>query len=145
MRLSLDEDSRQLRRFVCDCCNTPAERTWAFVHRDGAAHAVYFASCYHHGDAHEAWIDVILGTWGTGSVDDHVTFGCRVGAVPGSPAPAASLVRGGDVAPDEPVFGRKLTREEALTHPRPPEFWQVVDLVLTNDHLVHQHVYGPAT
>lgn len=37
----------------------------------------------------------------------------------GSPGPAATLVNGGEVAGDSPIFGRKL-----------PEFWQMVDLIL---------------
>ncbi|WP_177198877.1 hypothetical protein [Streptomyces colonosanans] len=29
---------------------------------------MYFANCYHHRDRdHDAWIDVIFGTWGVGS------------------------------------------------------------------------------
>ena len=37
----------------------------------------------------------------------------------GSPGPAATLVNGGEVAGDSPIFGRKL-----------PEFRQMVDLIL---------------
>ncbi|RBQ04093.1 hypothetical protein DQE82_28895 [Micromonospora sp. LHW51205] len=44
---------------------------------------------------------------------------CRVGPVAGSPGPAATLVNGGEVAGDSPIFGRKL-----------PEFRQMVDLIL---------------
>lgn len=143
MNLEIDEETRQVRDFVCQCCSTQAERTWAFVNRDGGARAVYFASCYHHDGIHEAWIDAIFGTWGSNTFDDHVTFGCRVGPVSNSPMPAATLVRGGDVAPDEPVYGRKLDRDEALAHPQLSEFWALVDLVLEHDRLVNKHIYGP--
>ncbi|MEU0081511.1 hypothetical protein [Micromonospora tulbaghiae] len=142
MTLRIDESTRQVREFVCGCCDTAAERTWAHIRTDHATEAVYFASCYHHDGVHEVWIDAILGSWGGDDFDDHVTFGCRVGPVAGSPGPAATLVDGGEVAGDSPIFGRKLSREEGLAHPRLAEFWQMVDLVLERDALVRRHLVG---
>jgi len=142
--LVIDEGSRQVRHFVCQCCNNEADRTWANVYDDGTALAVYYASCYHHDGVHEAWIDAILGSWGENRFDDHVTFGCRVGPVMDSPAPGATLVNGGEVAPDSPIFGQKLSREEGLSHPRLGEFWRVVDTILERDDLVRRHIYGAA-
>jgi hypothetical protein len=60
-----------------------------------------------------------------------------------SPTPAATLVNGGGVAPDSPIFGHKLSPEEGLNHPRLAQFWQVVDTVLEHDELVGRHVCGP--
>ncbi|MFF9284341.1 hypothetical protein [Streptomyces griseosporeus] len=144
MSLSFGPD-RRTHVFECDCCHAPVERAWNFVHADGAPYAVYFANCYHHRDRdHDAWIDVILGTWGAGSDqwDDHVTFACRVGPVAGQDTPASTLVQAGLAQPDAPIFGRKLDRESALGHPRLPDFWQVSDFVLEHDPLVRRHVYG---
>lgn len=62
----------------------------------------------------------------------------------GSDAPAATAVDAARVAPDGPLYGHKLTRAEALSHPRVKEFWEVVDLIVLNDPLVHQHHYGHA-
>ncbi|MEV5081829.1 hypothetical protein AB0K74_24260, partial [Streptomyces sp. NPDC056159] len=79
MSLTFGPD-RQTREFACGCCSAPIERAWNFIHSDGAPYAVYFANCYHHRDQdHDAWIDVIFGTWGVGSDqwDDHVSFACR--------------------------------------------------------------------
>lgn len=113
-----------------------------FIHRDGDALAVYFASCYHHG-GHEVWIDVVFSpTWAEG-VDDRETFGCRVGPIDGLNDIGSSLVTGGIAFPDSLNFGHKLTRDEALAHPRIREFWDVVDHVLTKDLLVREHIYGP--
>ncbi|MEV0900525.1 hypothetical protein [Actinoplanes sp. NPDC049802] len=142
MNLVIDEESRKGGQFVCQCCESTADRTWAFVHDDNDAVAVYFASCYHHDGIHEAWIDAILGTWGEGRTDDHITFGCRVGPVQGSPAPAATLVDGGSAAPDDPMFGQKLSRVDGLAHPRIAEFWKIVDTILEKDDLVRRHLYG---
>jgi hypothetical protein len=120
--LVIDEESRQVRQFVCGCCSSEAERTWANVYDDDEGVAVYYASCYHHNGVHEAWIDAILGTWGADTVADHVTFGCRVGPTVNSSAPAATLVNGAEAAPNSPIFGQKLTRDEGLIHPRLAEF-----------------------
>ena len=141
MALAIEPDVK-LVEHVCARCDEPFQRVTGFINHDGDAHAVYFASCYHHG-GHEAWIDVIFSkTWEDG-VDDRETFGCRVGPVAGQSEPAASLVTAGSAFRDSLLFGRKLTREQALAHPRLPDFWAVVDHVLTNDRVVRDHVYGP--
>ena len=142
MELIIDEASREVRRFTCSCCGIEAERTWANVQRGDATAAVYFASCYHHQGIHEAYIDAILGTWGRGDFTDHLTFGCRVGPVTGSPGPAATLVNGGAAAPDSPIYGRKLNREDGLAHPRLADFWEIADMILERDELVNRHIYG---
>ncbi|MEV4684236.1 hypothetical protein [Streptomyces kurssanovii] len=136
---------RQTREFTCDCCNAPIERAWDFIYADGAPHAAYFANCYHHTDRdHDAWIDVIFGTWGGGSDQwsDHVAFACRIGPVVGQTTPASTLVTAGLAHPDGPLFGLKLDREAALQHPRLNEFWKVSDFILENDPLVLGHIYG---
>jgi hypothetical protein len=136
---------RQTREFKCDCCNAPIERAWDFIYADGAPRAVYFANCYHHTDRdHDAWIDVIFGTWGDGpdKWNDHVAFACRVGPVVGRTQPASTLVTAGLAHPDGPLFGHKLDREAALQHPQLSEFWQVSDFILENDPLVRGRIYG---
>ncbi|GII57883.1 hypothetical protein Pth03_62720 [Planotetraspora thailandica] len=133
---------------VCDCCQTPFERVNGFVNDDDGICGIYYASCYHHNGMHEAWIDVIMDdAWdqehpATHPGPDRVTFGCRVGPVEGRPAPACSLVTGAEVAPDDPLYGRKLTREHALAHPWLPGYWAVVDHILEHDQTVNRHLYG---
>jgi len=51
------------------------------------------------------------------------------------------LVNGGREAPDSPIFGRKLSRDEGFEHPRLAEFWTIVDTILERDELVHRQ--GP--
>lgn len=117
-------------------------RVAGFIYQNGDAHAIYFASCYHH-EGHEVWIDAVFSpTWADGA-DDHVTFGCRVGTVEGKSEPAASLVTAAAAFDESATFGQKLTREEALTHPMVGDFWALVDHVLTHDAVVSAHVYGP--
>jgi hypothetical protein len=132
--LTLGPD-RQERSFTCQCCKAPIDRSWCFV----------YANCYHHVDKdHDAWIDVIFGTWGKGvpEMTDHVSFGCRVGPVPGQTLPAATLVDAGTIYPDSPLWGEKLARGAGLKHPRITEFWAVVDFILATDMRVRGHLYG---
>jgi len=138
----IDESSRQVRHVTCSCCHLEAERTWTNLCEGDVVVAVYFASCYHHHGVHEAFVDAILGAWDSADFAGHVTFGCRPGPVAGSPGPAATLVNGGEAAPDTPIFGRKLSRDEGLGHPRLAEFWTIVDTILQHDELVHRHLYG---
>jgi hypothetical protein len=139
----MDLGERQVRQYECSCCAEPVERVWNFVLRGDDAHAVYFANCYHHRDqSHEVWIDVILGTWGGDAVDDHVTFGCRVGPVADRPEPAATLVQAGLDGSDVRIHGVLLSREDGLEHPRLPEFWAVVDFVLANDPAVNSRLHA---
>jgi hypothetical protein len=136
---------RQTREFRCDCCDALIGRAWNHIYADASSYAVYFANCYHHQDRdHDAWIDVIFGTWGSGpdQWNDHVTFACRIGPVVGQPEPASTLVAAGLAHPDGPLFGTKLVREAALRHPQLPDFWRVSDFILENDPLVRGHIYG---
>ena len=143
MGLAIEPD-RKVSEFECPDCGGSVQRVTGFVLRDQDAYAVYYASCYHH-DGHEAWFDVIFSsTWAEG-VDDRETFGCRVGPIEGQTTPGASLTTGGSAFRDAEIFGRKLTREDAISHPRLPEFWEVVDHILVTDPLVRDHVYGPGS
>jgi hypothetical protein len=103
---------------------------------NGVTRAVFYASCYHHAAGGEVFFDGIIGTWGAGDLGDHVTFGCRWGAVEGYDQPMCSLTTGGGVFDDAPLFGTKLDRPAALKSPLLPEFWDMVDFLLLNDPIV---------
>ena len=138
--LSFDPE-RTVELRSCGSCGHGYTLIKSFILDNGDAHAVLFAALHDHGER-EAWIDVIMGTFGTEDFADHITFGCRVGPVQGQAEPAATLVAA--VAPfgDSPIFGRKLYRDEALVHPWISCFWRVVDFVLVSDPDIHFHVYG---
>lgn len=126
----------------CADCGTHYVLVKAFVARDEVALAVTFTALHVHDGIHEAWIDAILGTFGEDRTDDHVTFGCRIGPVQGQVDPAATLVDAAQPYSERPIWGRKLSREEALKHPRLAEYWEVVDYVLVSDPTVEHHVYA---
>lgn len=137
--LSFDE-GRTIQASSCDACGTDHKIVKQFVLDNGNAHAVLFVALHGHG-ANEAWIDAIFGSF-DGEYADHLTFGCRVGPVDGQAEPAATLVEAAIPYSDAPIFGEKLSRDQALTHPWLSAFWRVVDFVLVHDQDVHSHVYG---
>jgi hypothetical protein len=139
--LSFDK-GRDSKARECVRCGQPFRLVKLFILRDDSSHAVCFAALHVHEGMREAWLDVILGTWGEDDATDHVTFGCRVGPVEDQDDPAATLVPAAIPYSDAPIFGRKLDRDEALAHPWLHEFWHVVDFVLVGDPEVEEHVYG---
>lgn len=124
----------------CPDCGRDFTLVKSSILKNGYGYGVVFAALHDH-DVREAWIDVVLGTFGEADYSDHVTFGCRVGPVDGQDEPAASLVGGAGPYGESPMFGRKLTRDEALVHSWLPAFWEVVDFVLFEDPKVRAHMY----
>lgn len=131
-----EPDVRMVR---CGDCGQQHEAVTGFVLCEGFAHAVYWADWYPH--QNEAYVDLILGSWEEPEYEDHVTFGCRIGRVPGQDGPQCSLVPAAQQRDEAPVFGTKLTREAALAHPWLGEFWDCIDWLTLNDPVLHEHVY----
>ncbi len=138
--LSFDPE-RSVEAKECTACGRTYTLAKGFIFKGDEPHAVYFAALHDHG-MREAWIDVILGTFGDDDSSDHLTFGCRVGPVEGQPEPAATAVDAAIPFGDSDLFGKKLSRDEALNQASLPSFWDVVDFVLVEDPDVNEHVYG---
>lgn len=133
MALSIDE--RTMRPKTCDECGRTYDLINGLIYEDGDAHAIYFAACHGHPD-HDAWIDVVLGTWGDDDARDHMTFSCELRREGATAVDATVAVEG-----VSELFGRKLTRDEALAHPLLQSFWTVVDLVAVEDPAVAAQIY----
>lgn len=141
MTLWLDGEST-INESTCHDCGAEFLLVKTFVLDAEGPHAIAFTALHYH-DAFEAWMDVIFGSFeGDASQDDRITFGCRVGPVDGSQEPAATAVQAAAPYQDSPVFGHKLSRDEALAHPRLPDFWRVVDFLLEDEPAVNHHVYA---
>lgn len=139
--LHLDGESA-VDRSTCSDCGAEYVLVKSFLLDDVGPYAISFSALHWHGAA-EAWIDVIFGGFeGEAADDDRTTFGCRVGRVEGSDEPAATAVGTAVPYSDGPVFGHKLSRDEALEHPRIADFWHVVDFLLEHEPAVTHHVYG---
>ena len=138
--LSFDPE-RGVELKSCAACGREYTLIKSFILDGEDAHAVLFAALHNHHGEREAWIDVVLGTFGSEDLSDHCTFGCRVGPVAEQSEPAATLVAAAAPFGDSSLFGQKLSRDEALIHPWVSEFWRIVDFVLINDADIHFHVY----
>lgn len=124
---------------ICGECAELHESTTGYVLADGSAYAVYRVAWYPH--HHEAYVDVIIGSWIEPDYADHATFGCRVGPIEGTVGPQCSLVTGGEIRPDHVMFGTKLDSDSALAHPRIQDFWDCIDWLFLNDPILHEHMY----
>lgn len=139
--LWLDGEST-IDRSTCHDCGAEFLLVKSFVLDEEGPHAIAFTALHHHEDF-EAWMDVIFGSFeGDASQDKRITFGCRVGHVEGSQEPAATAVQAAIPYQGSPSFGHKLSRDEALAHPRLPDFWGVVDFLLENEPAISHHVYA---
>lgn len=145
-RVSLTFDAeRSVDKHECRDCGAEYPLVSGYLHSDGTAHAVFFAACHIHDGVREVWIDVILEAAADGdggSESKRATFGCRVGPVEGQEGPAASLVPAAEPYGNDPEWGTKLSREQALADARLPQFWDAVDFILVNDPTVRPHAYG---
>lgn len=137
--LTFDESSRSGKTVACGCCDGMSERTWAFVNHEEHTYVLFFASCYDHDGSKESWIDVVFGSWGDPSeYGDHFTIGCRYGPTVDSQN-GLTIVDAASVAPESPLFGRKLSRAEAMEHDAFGDFWQIIDFLLAEDPLLVRH------
>jgi hypothetical protein len=63
----------------------------SFILDSAGPYAIVFTALHHH-IHHEAWMDVIFGSFEAEPSDDWITFGCRVGSVEGSDEPGAIVL-----------------------------------------------------
>lgn len=125
---------RTVRRVHCPSCGTTFEHVTGLLSDARGAYATYFAACHRHPDP-EAQIDVVLGTWGTGEASDHTAFSCLLRR-------SGAMIVDATVATDseDPIIGRKLSRDEALAHPWLARFWAAIDFLATEEPTIAAHL-----
>jgi hypothetical protein len=131
VELNLEVWSRDAR--TCPDCAGDRVIYTGEIGTDEATVAVFGAFLYDHPGNPEVYVDATFGTFGSddeAAYADHVTFGSRTGSLDEHPHFGCTLVTGGEMAPEAAFFGHRLTREEALAHPRLQEFWSVNDVIL---------------
>ena len=135
--MSLSFEERTVRNKWCASCGEDFQHVTGFINDDGGACAIHFAACHGHPE-HEAQIEVVLGSWGVEPlVDDHVTFSCRLRSDSAMVSDAALVTTS-----DDPMLGERLSRADALAHPRIQEFWAVVDFLAESDPTINRSVYS---
>jgi hypothetical protein len=121
----------------CDCCDGLSVRLTRFVHRDGDAFAVYFASYSNNHPETELAMLIVLGEWGDESdASQRAGFYCRV-----RPSGESYEVMLGDAADspwkDADLVGQKLSRAEAIRHPWKATAFEVLDEAFEQDPSLH--------
>ncbi len=127
---ALDVSDYSFKTILCPDCQQHYARVTGYVSRGPVSLAAYYAVCHGHPD-HEVSLDLMLGTWGTDDMSDHETFSCRIrpdGAMVVDPFVTLSLDPKAEDLPA--IFGRTVSREEALRHPLLRQVWQVVDALV---------------
>ncbi len=111
----------------CDCCDGQSTRLTRVVQKDGVPHAIYYAMFTEpHPEQHVTAV-VSLGDFGNGSgPDDREAFAI---ALRKSDEGVEVLVKDATQCPwqDVALLGRKLTRDEALHHPRLGEVFEITN------------------
>ena len=123
---------------VCECCGGITTKLTRFVERQGAAFAVYFARF---SDNHEdGYVSVLagFGDWSDGAEPAARTaFGFRIWT-------AEDSYQVGLVDADEDwetdYLGRKLMRDEALTHPLKQELFDLSDHIVECDQPIVEYL-----
>jgi hypothetical protein len=110
------------------------------IHEGPGVAAVFYAALYTHGDVRDVFVDVIAGTWGSEDYSDHYTFTVRTGPVEPDGQIASTMIDGGESYPDDPLFGQKLRREEALARPDVARLWALSDTVLADVVEIGRHL-----
>ncbi|WP_344647706.1 hypothetical protein [Cryptosporangium japonicum] len=95
---------------------------------------------YDHVGGREVFTDLIVGPWGEGADPrERLTFSSRTGPVDGGSI-ASTLLDGASLAPDVPLYGTKVSREDGLAHPQIATIWAYFDSVLADVPAVSAHL-----
>ena len=139
--LRLEFGDRKIQK--CPDCRGTRVMLWTAVFRDERQVALDYAFLYDHDGDRDVFQDVILGQWDWDHPDwsDHVTLSTH-SRLDDRGEVGSMLIDGGSGAADDPIYGRKLSREAGLNDSRLPLVWEIIDLVLDQVHEVHAHLAG---
>lgn len=126
----------------CPCCGGRTIALTRFVHRNGDAHAIYYARFSHNHPERVVVATVSLGEWGEGTTpEQRVAFALelrsngseyQVGLIDAEYSPW----RGAK------VIGCTLNRSEALAHPLVEEAFHITDHMVTEDVQIREYFNG---
>jgi hypothetical protein len=123
------------KEYLCECCGDVSHTVWGWVHDSpNSTRACYGAGWV---DGHEDNVirmTLSFGLWGPGSrADDRKAVAVEILARDGE----VGMVVADDALFDMPdLFGRLLSRGEALRDPSLADLWDVADAVAENDQRV---------
>jgi hypothetical protein len=117
----------------CECCGGTSVRLTRFVHRDGDAHAVYYAAYANNHPEHELHMLVSIGEWGEGSEpSQRDAFFCRLRATDDA---YELMLEDAATSPwsDAEIVGKLLSQDEARAHQRKTEVFEIADEAVMSD------------
>lgn len=139
MSLGLEFTTRDDEQQCADCGGLLLAHAGSVDGLADGLEARFRAYEYDHHDP-EVIVEVTFGRTQSAQFHHDETFAARYGAVEGLDEPACSLVTAGTTEASSDDLGLRLTRPEALEHPRLSRFWEVNDLVI--EHLFQGHGTG---
>lgn len=118
---------------VCDCCGTRSTTVHGFVSRSGDAFAVYYAGWSDRHPERGVTMAIATGEWAEDSgPQDRTSIGLEA-------RPTATEIHFTVVGPEQspwgetPLFGKMLSRENAVVHPVLRSTLEVAELVVRDD------------
>ena len=129
----LEIEMTEPRLSLCDCCGDTTTTLVRFVHKDGAAHAVYYAAFTESHPDRGATAIVSIGPWGDGADPaDRFAFALHLWD-------DANNFNVTEIDTAEtpwwgrPILGKSLSRNEAMEHPLLPEVFHITDHMFMDD------------
>ncbi|WP_250446162.1 hypothetical protein [Actinotalea sp. C106] len=114
----------------CPDCGGQRYKVSGEVDEDEQPVAVYIAYLYHHDGMHEVFLDLVVGPWEEDAdPSERLTFSTRTGPVDDGSI-ATTLLDGGYMTSDDPMWGTKVSREDGLVHPLIPTVWRYLDSIV---------------
>jgi hypothetical protein len=129
----------------CSCCGGRLIRLTRFVHRDGAAHAVYYGDFSPDHPERSVRVVLSMGEWagwdGGKAPAARVAFALRIRA---TEAEFQVMVVDAVESPwhDVKALGKMLNRKNALAHPWIQEVFHITDHIVTQDRDVKEYLEG---
>jgi hypothetical protein len=121
----------------CEWCGISHPSSRGFVLRDQNAHAIFHTEW--HPSVEVGYVEITTGSFSEPDYEDQTTFGIQVGPQEEDSDIAARLIQA-QRGKGNPVFGRHLTREEALQSPRLEEVWKVFDWLVDSDPILQHNL-----
>jgi hypothetical protein len=124
----------------CECCGGRTTALTRFVHRDGEAHAIYYARFSDNHPERIVVATISLGEWGDDTTpEQRVAFAVEIRSTEGEYQ--VGLIDGKDSPWREAkIIGRTLDRSEALYHPLLKEAFHIADHIVIEDAPIHEYL-----
>ena len=124
----------------CPCCGGKTTSLTRFVHKDGDAHAIYYAKFSDNHTDRVVVATVSLGEWGDGTTpEQRVAFALELRS---DKADFKVSVIDAEASPwrEAKIIGRTLNRNEALVHPLVKEAFHITDHMVSEDTPIKEYL-----